>query len=124
MQPKPHILIVEDDAALSEPLAEKLQNDFEITIADDGAKALEAALRIQPAAILLDLTMPQIDGFTVLHELRKDEHGKDIPVVILTNQNDNRNILESMKENAAAYLIKADTSLDTIHKTIHEILGK
>jgi CheY-like chemotaxis protein len=81
------ILIVDDDIDIREILAETLgQSGFEVTTAGNGVEALAALRRMKtrPAAILLDLMMPIMDGYTFLEQRSSDPALASIPIAIVT----------------------------------------
>jgi twitching motility two-component system response regulator PilH len=79
------ILIVEDNAGDRQRL-EKLLGDagYQVATANDGNQAIDAARRLQPRAILMDVNMPGMDGFAATRALRADAGTKDIPIVLVT----------------------------------------
>ncbi|MEW6557844.1 MAG: response regulator [Elusimicrobiota bacterium] len=79
------ILIVEDDPPILEFLAFWLtKQDYEISTAEDGLSALEKIKTDKPDLILLDVMLPQMDGFEVCKKIRADENTKNIPVIFVT----------------------------------------
>jgi CheY-like chemotaxis protein len=79
------VLVVEDDPAAREVLRRTLQNDgWIVWEAANGRLALESVGKNAPDLILLDLMMPEMDGFDFVSELRKMEGGRNIPVVVVT----------------------------------------
>jgi CheY-like chemotaxis protein len=79
------ILVVEDDQASREMVSRVAQKEGWQTLqAENGKIALEMASQNQPALILLDLMMPEVDGFQVIEDLRKKEATANIPVVVVT----------------------------------------
>ena len=87
---RPTVLIVEDDRDLSEALGELLPLEgFDAVCIGDGAAALEY-LRASPlpCLVLLDLTLPKVDGARVREALRSDPRLRDVPVVILSSRSD------------------------------------
>ena len=79
------ILVADDKASSRELIRAVLEHSgYLIEEAADGREALECALRQDPDLILLDLQMPQLDGFAVLAELRKHERFQKLPIVALT----------------------------------------
>jgi len=79
------VLVVEDDEATRELLVRALRKEGWIVVqADDGRRGLECVAEDAPALIVLDLLMPDVDGFQFLEELRSREEGADIPVVVVT----------------------------------------
>ena len=81
----PLVLVVDDDEATRDVYAAELAGaGFMVLEADSGAAAIEKALQFGPHAIVLDLMMPEIDGFKVARRLRTDDRTRDIPIVALT----------------------------------------
>ena len=79
------ILVVEDDLDLVELLRFNLNNaGFSVAAATDGAEALKKSKTLLPDLILLDLMLPELDGFAVCEILRRDERTARIPIIILT----------------------------------------
>ena len=78
------ILIVDDEVANINVLIHLLRNQYALHVAKSGSIALEMAKSHQPDLILLDIIMPEMDGFLVLKKLREDESTKDIPVIFVT----------------------------------------
>lgn len=119
------ILIVEDDADMGYTLNETLQAaGFKTMAVSDGQDGLTLALAHHPDAILLDLRLPKMNGKTVLAKLRNDEWGKYVPVIVLSNEDDTETIADTVKHSAQAYFIKADTDLNTIVDSLHDVLPK
>jgi CheY-like chemotaxis protein/nitrogen-specific signal transduction histidine kinase len=80
-------LVVEDDPASRELLAHLLENEgWSVTQAENGWVALERVATTQPELILLDLLMPEMDGFGFIRELRKVEAWRAVPVVVVTSK--------------------------------------
>lgn len=122
--PKKKILIVEDEETLCNILRDKIvEEGMEVSVAKNGKEGLEKSLSEKPDLILLDLIMPVMDGITVLHELRKDEWGKNVPVIILTNLSDAEKVAEGIDSHVSGYLVKADWKLVDVMKKIKETLG-
>jgi PAS domain S-box-containing protein len=79
------VLVVEDDPATRSLLRRSLEAEgWTVVEAENGRVALEALAHTRPALILLDLMMPEMDGFQFVAELRRSEDGRAIPVVVLT----------------------------------------
>jgi DNA-binding response OmpR family regulator len=79
------VLVADDDADIVRFIEVNLRLEgFEVVTARDGQEALTKALDLQPDVILLDVLMPQIDGYTVCARLRADRRGATIPVILLT----------------------------------------
>jgi signal transduction histidine kinase/CheY-like chemotaxis protein len=79
------VLVVEDDAPTREVIKRSLERDgWSVNEADNGRRGLQSVARQVPDLIVLDLMMPEMDGFEFVAELRKSESGRRIPVVVVT----------------------------------------
>ena len=78
------ILIVEDVEMNRDLLYQLLEEDYELTSAEDGRQGLAAAAREKPDLILLDMSLPEIDGLEVARRIRADDELKDIPIIAVT----------------------------------------
>jgi CheY-like chemotaxis protein len=84
-QPTGPVLIVEDDTLTRDITRRALESlDVQVTEASNGREALEAVAAGKPALILLDLLMPEMDGFEFLAELRRNAEWRSVPVVVVT----------------------------------------
>ncbi len=121
---KKRILIVEDDQMLSTMYKTKLQSEgvYEVLSADNGADGLEIAKEEKPDLIMLDVIMPQLDGFAVLEELKDDPKTKKIPVVLLTNLGTDEDRAKGEKLGAADYLVKASLTPEQVSDKVKKYL--
>ncbi len=120
---KKKILLVEDDTLISSMYKIKFKADgFEVVIASDGASALELAKKEKPDIVMLDIILPQLDGFTVLEELKKDQTTKHIPVIMLTNLGTTEDKAKGEKLGAIDYLVKASLTPAQVSQRIKEHL--
>ncbi len=79
------VLLAEDEPNIVESLTFLLKRaGFKIKVASDGRLALDTALEQQPAVLVLDLMLPELDGYEVLRRLRADPKGEKLPVLMLT----------------------------------------
>jgi DNA-binding NarL/FixJ family response regulator len=102
------ILIVDDHPLTRDALAALLgQHGFRVVgQAADGKEAIEAARVLQPELVLLDLSMPELDGLEALPRLR--EAAPDCEVVVLTASGTEENLLAAIRGGAAGYLLKTE----------------
>jgi len=115
------ILIIEDDKALSTVLKSKFeQKGCEVAVAYDGKEGLQKVESGQFDIILLDLIMPQMDGFTFLSELKNKKIS--IPIIVTTNIAEADDRSKAFALGAKDFLIKSDVSLDDIQKRMLELL--
>src|SRR5882757_2681498 len=82
------VLVVDDEVSNIEILAAVLEPECEVIFATSGAQAIELALTSRPDLILLDLIMPEMDGYAVLSTLKRTPVTADIPVIFITGRND------------------------------------
>jgi signal transduction histidine kinase/DNA-binding response OmpR family regulator len=100
----PLVLVVEDDPHIATVLRTYLEADgYRIEVADDGHEAIQAARRLAPFAITLDISLPKLDGWSVLNALKRDEVTASIPVVVVSIV-DNRDF--GLVLGATDYLVK------------------
>jgi two-component system, cell cycle response regulator DivK len=78
------ILIVEDVEMNRDLLVQLLEDDYELVEATDGKQGLEMAARERPDLILLDISLPEMDGWEVTRRIRADEELKQIPIIAVT----------------------------------------
>lgn len=102
-----HILIVEDEAGLRFILTRLLQLEgFQVSVAENGLRGLEAARALRPEVILCDILMPQMDGYAVLAALRADPATIGIPVIVTTASADPQERRACMERGARGYVAK------------------
>ena len=122
VQPR-RILVAEDDRFLRKAAEMALKRQgYTVLTAADGEEALRAARTELPDLILLDLIMPKLNGFDVLQALKKDAPTAHIPVIILSNLGQDRDVQQAMDAGAAAYFIKTDLSLQALVQRVEETL--
>lgn len=103
----PTLLVVDDSPAIHRLLAVKLKNEgIDFVGAYSGAEAIEIARDIKPALVLLDVNMPEMDGFGTLHALQADPTTHDIPVIMLSGDNDSESKVRSFEMGATDYVTK------------------
>ena len=78
------ILIVEDVEMNRDLLIQLLEDDYELVEATDGKQGLEVAQRERPDLILLDISLPEMDGWEVTRRVRADDQIKDTPIIAVT----------------------------------------
>lgn len=107
------ILIVEDEHPLAHALELKLSHEgFATTVAGTGKEGLEKALTGEFNLILLDLILPEMDGFAVLAALK--EKGVATPVVVLSNLGQDEDRAKAKESGAVEYLVKSNAPLADI----------
>jgi len=101
------ILIVDDEPINIDILNENLKSDYKVVAALNGSQALKIAFSKKPPdLILLDIMMPDMDGYQVLKHLQEDERTKDIPVIFITSRNHETDEEYGLKIGARDYITK------------------
>ncbi|MCK4519550.1 MAG: response regulator [Candidatus Omnitrophica bacterium] len=104
---KKRILIVDDEQELVKALQIRLgAAGYEVIVAYDGKKGLEKAQEGKPNLILLDILMPEMDGFETLEKLKQDRQTKTIPVIILTAKSQLEDVTRTTNLGAENYIVK------------------
>ena len=99
------ILIVDDNPVNIDFLVELLK-DYDARTVLDGLSALEAVDEERPDVILLDITMPMMDGYEVCRRLKASSKTKDIPIIFLTAHNDSESIVKAFEVGGVDYITK------------------
>lgn len=118
---KSTVLIVDDDPAARELVAERLEGvGYILHTASDGREALDFARRLLPDVILLDVLMPEIDGYEVCRRLRRDPLLRDVPVILLTALDDRASRVRGLEAGADDFVSKPfdDAELQAHVRTI------
>jgi DNA-binding response OmpR family regulator len=119
---RPVVLLVEDDAAIRRTVASGLELEgFSVVCASGGRPALEAVPAVRPAVMLLDLTMPDLDGLEVLRRLR--EAGEDLPICILSARERVADRVRGLEMGADDYVVKP-FSLEEVAARLHALLRR
>jgi len=119
------ILLVEDDKFLSTALDDKLTREgFTVIKALNGQEAITKIRSQQPDLILLDIIMPQKNGFEVLAEIKLDETFKHIPVIVLSNLGQEADIKKAQDLGAVDYIVKSDVEMKIVVEKIKAELAK
>lgn len=107
MHQKPTILIVDDQPTNIHILAEALEVDYEIVIATSGVTALDLVMQAEkPDLILLDVVMPEFDGYEVCRLLKENEATKDIPIIFVTAKTESDDEERGLNMGAVDYISK------------------
>lgn len=121
-QPLP-ILVVDDDIWTQRILSRLLESlGFEPLVASNGYEAIELALERKPAAIFLDIIMPELSGHQTLKLLKRLTATRSIPVLMITALSDTENLGLAVKEGAAGFIRKPFTRTLILEK-LQELLG-
>ena len=120
---RPTVLVVDDDQSLLDLLEVVLGHDFDLLTAADGQQALDVLATGEIDAVVLDIMMPEVDGFEVLREVRARTLTKDVVVVMLTARVGADWRAASDRLGADGYLAKPYDP-DVLVGTVHRLLAR
>ena len=124
MAMKQKVLIVDDEPSNIRALTDILGTDYKLFAVTNGPDAIEAAQAHSPDIILLDVVMPEMDGYAVIAALKSSEKTKNIPVIFLTAKADPENESRGLELGAEDYVFKPfSRSLLLKRLKMHLLLG-
>lgn len=119
----PEILIVDDLAVFRDPVADTLRRrGFTVRTANDGRQCLDALVRHLPDLILLDVSMPVMDGVSTLLSLRSEPRSADVPVIMLTDVAERDLIVKAGRLGISGYVLKSSFTLSGLLDRIETAL--
>lgn len=122
MMNKINILLAEDEMVLGQIIKESLETrNFIVTHAEDGEKAFKSYRKTVPDLLVLDVMMPNKDGFTLAREIRKTD--KTTPIIFLTSKSQTQDVVEGFQHGGNDYL-KKPFSMEELIVRIHALLDR
>lgn len=116
------ILIIDDDEDIRNLLYTTLASEgFNVITASSGKEGLELLMDVNVDCILLDVMMPEMDGWETLRMIRAQESTKDIPVIMVTVKDSRMDKLTAIKEKATDYITKP-FNLEDLIKRVRKVL--
>src|SRR5215831_17771131 len=101
------ILVVDDTPANIQALAGTLKDKgYQLSVATNGRQALDVLARVQPDLILLDVMMPEMDGFETCRRIKASEAWREIPIIFLTAKTETADIVKGFELGAVDYVAK------------------
>ncbi len=117
------ILVAEDDVFYANICKSKLTAEgFEVVVAANGDEALKFVANRKPDLVLLDLIMPNKDGFQTLEELRKNEKTKDLKIIVLSNLGQDEDVKKAKSFDVLGYIVKTDITIQDLVKVIKNVV--
>ncbi|MEK7630786.1 MAG: response regulator [Patescibacteria group bacterium] len=115
------ILIIEDDKFLLKLYSDKLSREgFLVSMAISGEEGLGKVKQEKPDLVLLDVILPQKNGFDILGALKLDPETKGVPVIMLTNLGQDSDIKTGLDLGAVDYLVKTDFSITKLPEVVRK----
>ena len=118
------VLVVEDDQFLSNAYKLKLsKSGFDVSVASDGEIGIKLMKEDKPDIVLLDLIMPNVDGFTCLESIKADDSLKDVPVIVASNLGQDEDVERAKSLGAVDFIIKSNISIEEIVEKVKAVVG-
>ena len=103
---KYRLLVVDDEPDYRMVLKELFESEYEVHVVENGQQAVDAAPRIKPDLIILDIVMPQMDGLTAFKHLQEEASTQHIPVIFLTSKNEPEMEIRGLELGADDFIAK------------------
>ncbi|HAQ02568.1 hypothetical protein A2467_00585 [Candidatus Nomurabacteria bacterium RIFOXYC2_FULL_36_8] len=117
------VLIIEDDDFLQGLEAKKILNSgYDVLSAQTGEDAMKKILEPNVDVILLDLLLPNFDGFEILKKIKENDKTKNIPVIIFSNLSENKDIEKAISLGATKFMVKSNFSLEELMEQIKKLI--
>lgn len=124
-----HILIAEDDRMTRRILQYTFDEheafadlDFDVTMAEDGALALEHFQQAPPDLVIADLFMPRVDGFTLCQSIREHEAGMDVPIIVMSAVWKQPQLLDKLKNTYGVEFLEKPFNVDALIALVKSLL--
>ncbi len=118
------ILLIEDDPFLIDIYSQKFKRSrFEIRAAETADQAFQMVKEKIPDLILLDIVLPQVDGWSILKKIKADKSLSEVKIIVFSNLGQKEEVEKGLSLGAVKYLIKAQYTPLEVVKEIEKILG-
>jgi CheY-like chemotaxis protein len=118
------LLIVEDDPLMNRMYQKIFKfEQYDVQTAGNGEEGLEAARKLKPTVILLDIMMPKMNGLQVLEKLKSDPDTRGIPVIMLTNLAGEKDAETALLKGAVKYIVKSEHDPKQVVSIVKEIIA-
>ncbi len=112
-----HILVVDDSATDQYALRSILEkNGYQVSVANDGRQGVEMARQLHPDLILMDVVMPDLNGFQATRELTRGEETSGIPVIMVTSKDATTDTVWAKRQGAQDYVVKPAREKDLLQR--------
>ncbi len=122
---KSKILLIEDDPMIVEMYKMRLEEEgYQVLVTEKGSEAIELAKNEKPILIILDIILPETDGFSILENFKREFQIKNIPVLVLTNLGQESDKFKGIQRGADKYFVKSRHTpaevVAEVRKLIHQ----
>lgn len=118
-----NVLIIEDDEFLGTLAGAKFRNEgINVTIVNSGEDGIDYLKKETPSLVLLDLMLPNMNGFEVLKYIRSTDKTKNLDVLVFSNLGEKEDVTKAKKAGATEFLIKSSFTLDELVEKIKTYL--
>jgi DNA-binding response OmpR family regulator len=121
----PTVAIIEDDIAIAQMYRIKFEAEgYDVESAENGQEGLQLIEEVKPDIVLLDLMMPVMTGEELLQELRKEDWGKKIRIIVLTNMGEQEAPITLKDLDVLRYIVKAEMTPRQVAEVVKQELEK
>lgn len=119
------VLIIEDDDFLQGLEAKKLTKEgYEVLVASNGEQAFKQIDEHRDInIILLDLLLPEVDGFTILSKIREENKISNVPIIVFSNLAEDKDIARANKLGVNDFMVKSNFTLDELVAKLKSLIG-
>lgn len=111
------ILVIDDEANIVKMVQSRLKaSGYDAIVATDGKQGIDKAKNEKPDLIILDIMMPEMDGYETLAQLKEIPETKNIPVIMFTAKAETDNVAKAMDLGAVDYIVKPFTPISLLEK--------
>ena len=121
---RPRILLVDDDAAVRSAVSGALAGEgYDVDCLGDAEEALRQALAAPPSLVLLDVSMPRLDGWELCEILRRQSQTREVPVLFITGRTDVRDRITAMQVGGTDFISKPFHAKD-LRAKVRALVGR
>ncbi len=123
---KPRVLIMEDEVDLRKALVDKLELEgYTVDSCADGVAGMAAAQKNTPDLLLLDILMPNKDGWEVIDDMSADPVLSEVPIIIVSNLDSSSRVYELTRDSQdIEYLVKSENTIKEVVAKVNDKLGR
>jgi DNA-binding response OmpR family regulator len=121
---RPRVMLVDDDAAVRSAVSGALAGEgYDVSCLGDAEEALRQALAEPPSLVLLDVTMPRLDGWELCEILRRQSQTREVPVLFITGRTDVRDRITAMQVGGTDFISKPFHAKD-LRAKVRALVGR